>query len=306
MEITDIKNQIKTGEFDSYYIFYGEERQIMKIYINMIAEKGGYEVSYVDSLMDLMSGVRTTSLIKKLHLYVIMDDKEFLTNEKMWEKFKGLKDAIVVFYYTTSDKRLKFWKNFKDRAIEFGRLSDNVLMKYIEKEIGKQNQLVMKDLIDACDGDYGRILLELDKVKQYTKATGIVENGVLENFLADGTIYNSPQDAIFDFVGAVLERNPVKAYNLLEQSRSIGEASLTLLSVLYNNVKTLLQIQSAKDYKKLGLNGFVIKNTIPYKNNYTNGELVKAMGVIRECEKGIKTGAITENIAVDYVLVNVM
>lgn len=306
MEIADLKKQIKSGEFGKIYIFHGEEHTVMKIYLKMIAEKGGYEISYVDSLMDLMTGTRTKALVKNPHLYIIMDDKEFQTTEKMWEKFTGLKDDIVVFYYTTTDKRLKFWKHFKDAAVEFSKLNDTVLMKYIEKEIGKQSESVMKELIDACQSDYGRILLELDKVQQYAEATGTIENGILENFLADGTIYKPDSDAIFDFTAAVLARNPVKAYNLLQQSKNIGEASLTLISVLYNNIKTLLQVQSAKDYKKLGLNGFVLKNTLPYRNNYSNGELVSAMKLLRRCEKGIKTGDIPDNIAVDYFLVQVM
>lgn len=306
MEISDVKQHIKTGNFQKFYIFYGEEHAVMKIYLNMMAEKLGCKITYVDSLMELMTGVRTKALVSERHLYIIMDDKEYLTNEKMWEKFTGLKDDIVVFYYTTTDKRLKFWKNFSDTAVEFSKLNDSVLMKYIEKEIGKQSESVMKELIDACQSDYGRILLELDKVQQYAEATGTIENGILENFLADGTIYKPDSDAIFDFTAAVLARNPVKAYNLLQQSKNIGEASLTLISVLYNNIKTLLQVQSAKDYKKLGLNGFVLKNTLPYRNNYSNGELVKAMRLLRKCEKGIKTGEIPDNIAVDYFLVQVM
>lgn len=306
MEIADVKQHIKTGNFQPVYIFTGEEHTIMKIYLNMIADKGGYEISYADSLVDLMTGTKTKSLVPVHHLYIILDDKEFLTNEKMWDKFKGLKDDIVVFYYTTQDKRLKFWKHFKDEVVEFAKLDDRVLMKYIEKEIGSQNEYVMKDLIDACESDYGRILLELDKVKSYTRATGVIENGVLENFLSDGTIYRPAYDAIFDFVAAVLKRDTHEAYNLLYQSYAVGEANLTLLSVLYNNIKTLLQVQSAKDYKSLGLNGFQLKNVLPYRNNYKNGELVKAMRLIRECERGIKTGTMSDDIAVNYVLVNMM
>jgi len=306
MEIADLKKQIKSGEFGKIYIFHGEEHAVMKIYLNMMAEKGGYEITYVDSLMDLMTGTKTKALVKSAHLYVIVDDKEFQTTEKMWDKFKGLKDDIVVFYYTTTDKRLKFWKHFKDRAVEFGKLNDDILMKYIEKEIGAQNEAVMKDLIDACQSDYGRILLELDKVKQYSRATGVIENGVLENFLQDGTIYRPPYDAIFDFVAAFLERRPAKAYDLLQQSKALGEPSLVIISNLYNNIKTLLQIQSAKDYKKLGLNGFAIKNVIRYKNNYTNGELVRALKLLREIEKGIKTGTMPDDLSVEYFMVQVI
>jgi len=63
MEISDVKQHIKTGNFDKFYVFYGEEHQVMKIYLNMMAEKLGCKITYVDSLMELMTGVRTKSLV---------------------------------------------------------------------------------------------------------------------------------------------------------------------------------------------------------------------------------------------------
>ena len=303
MEISDVKKMIKTGEYPSYFIFHGPEHAVMKIYIQMIAKKGGYEISYVDSLMDLMISAKTKSLIKTKHLYVIMDDKEFMTNDKIWDKFNGFKDDLVVFYYTNTDKRLKFWKRFKDEAVEFAQLDSLVLTKYIQKEIDTISEKNCLRLIEACENDYGRILLELDKVKNYSNGD---EDRILEKFLDDGTIYTPAKDAIFDFASAVLERDIPNVYDMLDNSKRVGEASLVMISVLYNNIKTLLQIQSAKDYKKLGLNGWIVKNTIPYKGNYSNGELVKAMKILQKCEKGIKTGEIPDDIAVDYFLVQIL
>lgn len=169
MEITDVKQHIKTGEFQKIYIFHGPEHTIMKMYLKMIADKGNYELSYADSLMDVMTGAKTKALVPVRHLYVIMDDKEYLTNEKIRQKFKGLKDDIVVFYYSTTDKRLKFWKENKDTAVEFTRLNDQVLTKYIQKEIDLSDKNCQR-LITICGGDYSRILLEIAKIKSYYSA----------------------------------------------------------------------------------------------------------------------------------------
>lgn len=305
MEISDVKQHIKTGNFDKFYVFYGEEHQVMKIYLNMMAEKLGCKITYVDSLMELMTGVRTKALVSERHLYIIMDDKEYLTNEKMWEKFTGLKDDVVVFYYTTSDKRLKFWKQNKDRAVEFAKLDTRILTKYIQKDAPLSNEYCER-LIELCEHDYGRILLEIDKIRAYSIAEAVTPDGALDELIKSGCIYRAPKDAIFDFVAAFLERRPAKAYDLLQQSKAVGEANMVILSVLYNNIKQLLQVQSAKDYKALGFNGFVLKNILPYRNNYSNGELVKAMKLIRECEKGIKTGQIPDDLSVEYLMVQVM
>ena len=309
MEITDVKQHIKTGEFQKIYIFHGPEHKIMKLYLKMMAEKGKYELTYVDSLMDIMTGAKTKALVPVRHLYVIMDDKDYLINEKIRQKFKGLKDDIVVFYYSTTDKRLKFWKENKDTAVEFGRLNDEVLVKYIQKEMSLNKENCMK-LIDSCDGDYGRILLELDKVFCY-KEIDIYDDDKMadkafEKLYNSGQIYRKPHDAIFDFVAAFLARTPSRAYNLLQQSKAIGEANLTLLAVLYNNIKTLLQVQSTNDFKAAGINGWQAKNVLPFKGNYKNGELVKAMKMIRDVEKGIKTGTMPDDLAVEYIMVSIM
>lgn len=306
MEIADVKQQIKTGKFDKVYIFYGTEHTVMKIYLNMMATKGNMKLSYVDSLMDIMTGVRTKSLFPEHHLYVIMDDKDYLTNEKLQEKFKGLKDDVVVFYYTNADKRLKFWKSNKDRAVEFGRLEDRILIKYIKNDAPMLSDEQCMTLIDACEGDYGRILLELDKVRCYSTSEKITGQGALDSLLEQRQIYFQPKDAIFDFVAAVLERSPYKAYTLLQDCKAVGESNLALISVMYNNFKTLLQVQSEKSWKELGLNAFVAKNVSQYKNNYSNGEIVKAMKLLREIERGIKTGSIPEDLSVEYFLVQIV
>ena len=306
MEITDVKQHIKAGEFQKIYIFHGPEHTIMKLYLKMIADKGKYELTYVDSLMDIMTGAKTKALVPVRHLYVIMDDKDYLINEKIRQKFKGLKDDIVVFYYSTTDKRLKFWKENKDTAVEFTRLSDQVLTKYIQKEAPFFTEDMCKELIDVCDGDYGRILLEIDKMRDYCRAEKVTGDSVFRKFMDEGVIYKSPYDAIFDFVAAFLARAPSRAYDLLQQSKAIGEANLTLLAVLYNNIKTLLQVQSTNDYKAAGINKWQASNVLPFKGNYKNGELVKAMKMIREVEKGIKTGTMPDDLAVEYIMVSIM
>ena len=250
------------------------------------------DISYDDLLENLNTLVSKIFEVydNELNLYVIIDDTEFKSTEKMWDKFTGLKDDIVVFYYTSIDKRQKFWKHFEDKTVEFKKLDNRILTKYIKKEVSLSDKNC-EELIKICENDYSRILLEIEKIKNYT---GLSPNDALEVLLKDGTIYRPSYDALFDFTAAVLERNPAKAYNLLEHSKNVGEPSLTLISVLYNNIKTLLQIQSAKDYKKLGLNGWVVKNTIQYRDNYSNGELVRAMKLLRKCEIGIKMQKLKE------------
>jgi len=306
MEIGDVKQQIKTGGILPLYIFYGDEGAIIKEYIKQIAKKSGSTIIYDNSISDLVHYSKSTALIQEKYVHVILDDKEFLTNEKAWG-FTGIKGDIVIFQYTNCDKRLKFWKNFANTCVEFKKLDNEILIKYIQKKIDLSRENCLK-LIDCCEGDYSRILLEIDKIKQYSEANVTlirnIENNAFDILLNSGVIYTAPKDAIFDFVKAFLDRDTILAQELLKQSYAVGEATLVLISVLYDNVKTLLQVKSGE--KNLGINGWQAKNVSAYKDRYTNGELVNCMRLLRKCEKGIKTGTMPENIAMQYVIVNVM
>jgi DNA polymerase III delta subunit len=313
LTLPQLKQQIKDGEFDDWYIFTGEEHEVLNIYIDHIANKSGAKKVYVDDLSSIFSKSRQSSLVKIKTLYVIIDDKDFLTNEKAWKALQRkspFNDDIVIFYYTSRDKRNKFWKQFADRVVEFEHLDKRLLTKYIRKDLDLSDRNC-EELIDICENDYGRILLEIDKIKRYQLSAE--EDGeygtfdeVFDILSRNGTIYKPPKDAIFDFVNAVLDRDVDLAYDLLEQSYAVGEANMVLISVLYNSFKNLMLVQTRRNKEDIGLNGWQIKNVSSYVDNYSTGELIRAMKILRKIEVGIKRGEIPDDISVNYFLVEVI
>lgn len=313
MKVIDVKNQIKSKSPQSFYIFTGDEIEVINIYINKIAECRNLEVARVDSISNIYSKFLSKSFVTKNYCYVLRDDKELLTQEKIWDALsvKGVQgNNIIILVLSNIDKRSKFYKRFQDSIVEFEHLPDSVLTKYIKKEISL-NDKNCKRLIDICESDYSKILLEVDKIKQYAK--GFSGNYGFDNFFQmlvdNGTIYQPPKDAIFDFVDAVLKGKSVKSFELLKNCYGVGESPIVLLSVLYNNVKQVLQVQSctSKDIAKTtGLSAWQVKCAKEKCGYYSIGDLVYFLKLIRRVEKGIKTGEIEECMAVDYVLVNML
>jgi len=126
-----------------------------------------------------------------------------------------------------------------------------------------------------------------------------------EILLKDGTIYQPPRDAIFDFVEAVLAGKVNKSFDLYDQCVAIGEAVMVMLTVLYNNAKAVLQVQTcgSKDISKsTGLTGWQIKNAKPLCGIYTDDELITLLQKIQSCEIGIKTGRVDEEFVMEYIL----
>jgi DNA polymerase III delta subunit len=186
-------------------------------------------------------------------------------------------------------------------------MKQDVLVKYIQKEISLSAQSYNK-LIEVCESDYSRILLELDKIKRYSVAEKVKEETAFCTLMAEGAIFQPPKDAVFDFVDAVLKGKKSLAFELLKSSYEFGEATMVLLANLYNSTKQLLQVQSFKGDGKIteatGLTPFQVKLASERKGRNSNGDLIYLMRLVRDTEKGIKTGAIEEQMAMPYILAN--
>lgn len=319
MDVSALKAKIKSKQIPHYLIFTGSEWKVQQIYIRQIAKVLGIEVVYLDSYSEVYSKIRSRTLTSSSKLFIIRDDTEIQTNDKITAQSitDSLKDNLLIHILTTTDKRKKYYKDNQDRIVDFEPLSDSALKKYIKREINLSDNNCQR-LIEVCEHDYGRILLEIDKIKWYQKSTvdhqwdGVEQlniNDCFKNLLADGTIYTPPYDAIFDLVAAILDRKVNKAFDLLQQSYAVGEATMVMLSVLYNNAKAVLQVQTYKGdnlSKGAGLTGWQIKNAKPHVKKYSDKELVHMLQMIQKVESGIKTGQIEDEIAMSYLLVSVL
>ena len=309
MNVATLKNYIKLKTIPTFLIFSGDEWKVQEIYINQISKVTGKRCVRIDSIDDIFSKLSSRSFTQASNVYIVRDDKTLMQNEKVQQRLeKILGDNILILLLTNVDKRTKFYKSFKASICDFERLSDAMLYKYTLKEItlSKRN---LERLIDICEHDYGRILLEVDKIKRYQQVYKDDGNHSFEVLLADGTIHLPPHDAIFDFVDEVLNRHCNNSFELLQECYEVGEATLVMLSVLYNNAKAVLQVQSCRTNdisKTTGLTGWQIKNAKSHMNRYSDAELVRMLKLIQKCESGIKTGRIEEAFVMEYLLVNIL
>lgn len=171
MDVATLKAKIKSKQFPSYLIFTGPEWKVQQIYISQIAKATGKEIKYIDSISEIYSKLKSRTLISNSYVYVVRDDTDLIQNEKLQDNLKSgiLGENILIHLITNVDKRTKFYKRYTSDIITFDRLSDSMLKKYILKEIKLSERNLMR-LIECCENDYGRILLEIDKIRRYADA----------------------------------------------------------------------------------------------------------------------------------------
>lgn len=311
MDVSSVKAKIQSKTVPDFLIFTGPEWEVQKIYIQHIADSKRQVVCRIDSVGDVYNKLKNRSFLAESACYVVRDDAELLGNDKLQQQIASgiLGDNTLILLLTTVDKRTKFYKKYKDTIVEFEALKPMVLHKYLKQALPELSDRNCGVLMDVCENDYGRCLSEIDKIKRYAEVKHIAYDDAVEYLLKTGVIYQPPQDAIFDCVDAILDRKVNMSFDLLRQGYAVGEATMVFISVLYNNAKAVLQVQTcgSKDISKsTGLTGWQIKNAMPHKNKYSTSELLNMLDVIRYCEKGIKTGTVDEKYAMEYILVNVI
>ena len=314
MDVSTLKAYIKSNRLPNYIIFAGDEWKVQEIYIQQIAKVTKRDVIRIDSITDIYSKLKNRSFVQKPAVYVVRDDKELMQNEKLQGQIEiVLNQNILIHLVTNLDKRTRFYKSFKASICDFERLSDSMLSKYIRKEI-KLSERQIQRLIEICEHDYGRILLEIDKIKWYElgaelQGYDMSSEEAFTDLLKDGTIHVPAKDSIFNFVDAVLDRRCNNLFELLQDCYDTGEPTMVMLSVLYNNAKAVLQVQSYEGNnlsKATGLTGWQIKNAKPHVNKYSDLELIALMKLIQKCEQGIKTGQIEEQYVIEYILARIL
>lgn len=306
MDTSTLKAMIKNKTLPHVLIWTGPEVEMQAVYVRQIAKVYGADIKNIEDLQKLGAGMRSKSFINKRTVYVLRDCKEYQDEKAaaFIASNNALKDDFFIFIYSALDKRTKWYKANEDNIVTFDYLTTSVLKKYVAKDIDLDDARITR-LIETCENDYSRILLEVDKIRQYAAARKCSSADALDHLLDCGVIYTPPRDAVFDFVDAVYKNKRKQAFRLLEETYAGGEATLIILTNLYNSAKQLAQVQ-AYDGDSIcdstGLTPFQVKLAKGRVGIYSTKSLINAMRTIREVEKGIKVGTIEEQYAVPYIL----
>lgn len=306
MDVSALKNQIKAGKFQSVYIFIGTEWYVQKAYIQQIVKKANRVLSYQSTAAEVNRSIQGKSLLKTAKCFVVMEDEAYIKDEKLQQSIRhNIGENILILVYNKADKRKKIFKD----AIEFEPLKPEVLKKYIKKEINLSDKNI-QTLMQVCEYDYGRCLLEIDKIKHFQIGYGKDKemlkpyDGCFLQLLGDGVIHIPEQDSTFDFIDAVMKRQVERAFELKPVDNIMGT-----LQLLHNNAKAVLAIQvcRGKDVAKTsGIDSGQLYYARQKTGHYRSSELQSFMKKIQEIQEWIVTGRIEDSTALDYFLVEVL
>lgn len=310
MNLAELKKSIIDKTFNNVYIFTGDEIKVMNIYINQIAQIQARTVVRKDTVGEIFKTLKIAKLTNESNVYVILDDFDFLKQEKYWEELmNATQDHTIILVYSQIDKRGKFYKAYKDNICEFEKLSEVVLAKYIQKEIAIEEQSA-KELALMCENSYNRILMETDKIKHLMQVYNLNAQQAFQKVIDEELIHTTKTELAFKLVDSICKRQIGTTLELLSHLDIVKDSPIAILSLLYTNIKAMLLVcvcpKEGKMSEITGLTGWQIKMAYDKGNNYSPVELLKIMDEIKFIDEAIKIGKIEPQYALPYLIAKVM
>lgn len=311
MELVDLMKRISSNDIPHFLILFGEEQTILNIYLTHILEVTDTKRISADSVSYIMQNINKKSLDKSIRLYVVQDDMVFLRAEDSWETVRNTptKDYIILRYHSL-DKRSAFVKKNQQNLVEFSRLTKEVLQTYISKDLPDLSEKNSSKLVEYCNYDYGRILMEIDKIKQYSSVrTDLTIDSCFVQLDKQGLFHKEIGDITFELTNAVLGGYPETAIQKLDEAKRKGEPAMMIVSILYNGFRNLLAYQGLGSNKqgameRTGMTKGELYGCTKNVGGYSIAEVKRNMLKCQEIEAGIKMGTIDEDIALEYAVLS--
>lgn len=311
MELVDLMKRISSNDIPHFLILFGEEQTILNIYLTHILEVTDTKRISADSVSYIMQNINKKSLDKSIRLYVVQDDMAFLRAEDSWETVRNTptKDYIILRYHSL-DKRSAFVTKNQQNLVEFSRLTKEVLQTYISKDLPDLSEKNSSKLVEYCNYDYGRILMEIDKIKQYSSVrTDLTIDSCFVQLDKQGLFHKEIGDITFELTNAVLGGYPETAIQKLDEAKRKGEPAMMIVSILYNGFRNLLAYQGLGSNKqgameRTGMTKGELYGCTKNVGGYSIAEVKRNMLKCQEIEAGIKMGTIDEDIALEYAVLS--
>lgn len=314
MELVELMKKIADNDIPHFLILFGEEQSILDVYIKTIISKIQGKQVVLDSISSVVKNIGRKSIDKSIKVYTIIDDLAFYKAEDNWESVKRMitKDFVILRYHTL-DKRSSFVKKNQQNIVEFSHLSEEVLQQYILKDLPDLSEKNISKLIGYCNKDYGRILMEVDKIWQYQSYRfadfnlNLSSDYCFDELDKQGLFHKEIGDITFELTDAVLGGYPDIAIQKLDEAKRKDEPAMMIASILYNGFRNLLAYQGLGSNKqgameRTGMTKGELWGCTKNVGGYSIEEVKRNMLFCQTVESGIKMGLIDEDIALDYLV----
>lgn len=318
-----IKEHIKTGKFKPFYLLYGSETYLKKLYRDKLKDSiigDDNEINYSyhegkDIDQDQVAQVAMTlPFFADRRLIIIENSGLFKSQNDLSSKLAEMPDTtIVVFVETEVDKRNKLYKLVKDRGTvsEMNGLDEKNLKLFVSQQLHQAGKKISEQTIsyflDKTGDDMINISNETDKLISYCLDREII---TIEDIDQVTTTQISGQ--IFKMIDAIASKQQNNALSLYYDLLSLRERPLTILYLITRHFNILLQVKDMQSLGfsqqaisgKVGIPPFSVKKYAGQSRNFPTKLLIEALELSSDIEEKVKTGRMIDQIGVELLIIN--
>lgn len=270
----DLRNELKKGEIAPLYLLFGAEKYLRNQAAKAITEKvlkdsplrefNETEVSLNDTdFLQAISSAEQMPMISPRRVVKITEiNKLKETEEDLLERYvkRPAEFSVVIFIADELDKRRRFAKILMENcvSVEFANLSDFELLGWAKgklKELNTQaDDNALRQIVGLVGNNVLKLTNEIEKL-----VTAALPDSIITFELVEKLVPNSREISNFDLTDQLLNKNRVKALQILHKILHDGAEPLMLLGLIANNYRRLLL---AKELMRQGVDRKEVARTI--------------------------------------------
>lgn len=317
-----IREHIKSGRFKQFYLLYGSESYLIRLYRDKLKEAilGGHDQMNFNrfegkdiDLKEVNDIAQTLPFMANKRLILIEQSGLFKEQSILPDILSEAPESTVfIFTEQEADKRNKAYKLVNDRGIvsEMKTLDEENLRMFVAsllKQAGKSiTRNVCDYLLEKTGTDMDNISNEVEKLICYTEGKDIIAKEDV-----DAVVTIQVTGKIFQMMDAIGSKQQDRALSMYYDLLSVREKPSHILYLLMRHFNILLQVKemALKGYSPdrmaeyVEAPAFTISKYAAQARNFTVDQLEEALRIAADTEEDIKTGNINDKIGVELMII---
>ena len=333
---SELKKEIKSGDFKNAYLLYGEESYLKEYYAselkNKIVDKTfeAFNFHYFDGkdteLDDILKDAQMLPMMSEYNFVMVKDYpiEKSANDIKLLEEY--LKDApdttVFVFWFDAIEpdvKSAKFKKVIKafEKAgdcVELQKRSENDVAKLLVSGAKKRGAVLSNDtakyLISISGIDMKILLNELDKLSYYAKG------GEITKEIIDNMATKCLQARIYDLSKYVVAGKSGMAYDVLNVLFEMKEEPIIILSAISGVYVDMYRVKCAKSagfgfddvakYYNYRGREFALRNATRDCANLSLEQLRTSLDEISKTDVKLKSTAVDKKLLLEELIIKLI
>lgn len=286
---------------DSAIIIINSQPFLTHQYIEHLSEQKHLAIQISESL-DILKENNLFGLAQLREQYLKVVNINSLILDDAVKFIMHSKNAIIV-----AEKIDVKIDDFNPYIIKFPDIPDWGIQDFIASNINIEE----KDrlwLASACKNDLFRIKNEIDKLRIFDSQS---QPDLFKQFMKDKIFSDLSNYTIFDFMNAIVRKDISKIDQILRERANIDIEPLGVVTLIFNNFKNMLSIQSDPrcTAETLGISDKQFNVIRNQSKAYSFIDLKRIFEFICSMDNKIKNGMLdstNKDQQIDYILVNIL